>query len=192
MSARPQILAFAGSTRGGSFNKKLVRIAVRGAEKAGAACTVIDLRDFPIPIYDGDLEIAEGLPKHAKRLRDLLIAHQGLLISSPENNSSVSAVLKNAIDWATRTEDGQGDLAGFTGKVAGLLSASPGGLGGLRGLVHLRAILGNIGCLVVPDQFALRGAHKAFDEAGELADPKQAAEAERIGAVVAEVAGKLG
>ncbi|MDP3939510.1 MAG: NAD(P)H-dependent oxidoreductase [Deltaproteobacteria bacterium] len=142
MNAKPKVLAFAGSTRGDSFNKKLVRIAARGAEKAGATCTVIDLRDFPMPIYDGDLEAAEGLPKHAKRLRDLLI--------------------------------------------------SPGGLGGLRGLVHLRAILGNIGCLVVPDQFALRGAHKAFDESGELADPKQAAQAEQIGAVVAEMAGKLG
>jgi len=191
MSASPRILAFAGSARTGSFNKRLVRIAARGAEKAGVACTTIDLREFPMPLYDADLEAAEGMPEHARRFRELLIAHQGLLISSPENNSSISAVLKNAIDWATRTEDAQGDVAAFSGKVAGLLSASPGGLGGLRGLVHLRAILGNIGCLVIPEQFALRSAHKAFDAAGELSDPAQSAGAERIGAALAGIVSKL-
>lgn len=192
MSANHRILAFAGSARAGSFNKRLVRIAARGAEKAGAGCTVVDLRDYPMPLYDADLESAEGLPEHARRLRELLMTHQGLLISSPENNSSLSALLKNTIDWATRNADGEGDLSGFSGKVAGLLSASPGGLGGLRGLVHLRAILGNIGCLVVPEQFALRGAHKAFDEEGGLSDPKQAAQAEAVGAAVARIVLKLG
>lgn len=192
MSRKPRILAFAGSARAGSYNKKLVRVAARGAEKAGGECSVIDLRDFPMPIYDADLEAAEGMPPQAKRFRDLLLSHQALLISSPENNSSVSALLKNGIDWATRNEQGEGDVAAFKGKAAALLSASPGALGGLRGLVHLRAILGNIGCLVIPEQFALSRAHEAFDDAGEPIDPKQAARAEGIGAALARITAKIG
>src|SRR5579863_248360 len=163
---KPKILAFAGSTRTESFNKKLVRIAATGATEAGADVTVVDLRDFPMPLYDGDLEQKEGLPPNARKLKDLMLAHQGFLISSPEYNSSVSAVLKNAIDWASRQSEGEPSLACFKGKVAGIMSASPGGLGGLRGLVHVRAILGNIGMLVLPDQVAISKAHEAFNADG--------------------------
>ena len=102
MSNAPRILAFAGSAREESFNKRLVRVAAAGAEAAGVACTVLDLRDFPLPIYDGDLEAAEGLPENAKRLRELFLAHQGLLIASPEYNSSISPLLKNTLDWVSR------------------------------------------------------------------------------------------
>src|SRR3989338_2486857 len=103
-STNPKILAFAGSTRTESFNKKLVQIAVRGAKQAGADVAYIDLRDFPLPLFDGDLEAKEGLPANAKKLKALFLDHQGLLISSPEYNSSISGVLKNTIDWVSRSE----------------------------------------------------------------------------------------
>src|SRR6266446_5332539 len=102
MDTIPRILAFAGSTRAASFNKRLVRIAARGAEAAGAEVTVIDLRDLPLPLFDQDQEAAEGPPENAKRLKALMVASDGFLIASPEYNSSISAVLKNTIDWASR------------------------------------------------------------------------------------------
>jgi chromate reductase, NAD(P)H dehydrogenase (quinone) len=166
-----KILAFAGSTRTDSYNKKLVKIAAEGARSTGAEVTLIDLRDFPMPLYDGDLEAEHGLPEHAKRLKQLMIAHHGLLISAPEYNSSITGVLKNTIDWASRTEnDDEPPLVCFRGKTVGLLSASPGPFGGMRGLVHVRAILGNIGAHLLPDQVSISKAHEAFDGNGALKD----------------------
>lgn len=104
MAHTPRILTFAGSTRTDFYNKKLVRIAAAGAKAAGAEVTCLDLRDIPLPLFDEDLEAAEGLPASARQLKDLLLAHDGLLIASPEYNSSISAVLKNAIDWASRPQ----------------------------------------------------------------------------------------
>src|SRR5437879_5724181 len=100
MAYVPKILAFAGSTRRDSYNKKLVKIAIKGAEAAGAQVTYLDLRDLNLPLYDGDLEVSEGLPPGARKFKDLLFANDGIMISSPEYNSSISGVLKNAIDWA--------------------------------------------------------------------------------------------
>jgi chromate reductase, NAD(P)H dehydrogenase (quinone) len=188
---KPKILAFAGSTRTDSYNKTLVKIAGAGAQAAGAEVTYIDLRDFPLPLYDADIEKKEGLPPHAKRLRDLLSQHQGLLISSPEYNSSISGVLKNAIDWATRAENGEGDLSCFSNKVAVIMSASPGGLGGLRGLVTVRSILGNIQVMVLPDQIAISKAHEAFGPDGKLTDPKKQKSVEQLGRKLAEILAKL-
>ena len=173
MATIPTILAFAGSTRADSYNKKLVRLGADAARAAGVEVTVVDLRDLTMPIFDQDLEAAEGLPPNAVKLRELLLSHQGLLISAPEYNSSITAVLKNAIDWASRPAPGKVALACFNDKVAALLSASPGALGGLRGLVHLRSILGNINVIVLPGQFALARAGKAFNPDGTLRDPKQ-------------------
>ena len=180
MAYIPTILAFAGSTRTGSFNKQLVRVAAASARTAGAEVTLIDLRDLPMPLYDGDLEANEGLPQHAKTFKELLLAHQGLLISAAEYNSSITGVLKNGIDWASRLAPGEAPLACFTGKVAALMSASPGALGGLRSLVHVRAILGNIGVLVLPDQVAIPRAHEAFNPDGSLKDSKQHASIEKL------------
>src|SRR5262245_21683369 len=163
MSTTPRILAFAGSTRSGSYNKKLVQIAIAGARAAGAEVTPLDLRDLPLPLFDEDLEAKDGLLANARALKDLMLAHQGFLISAPEYNSSITAVLKNAIDWASRPVPGEAALACFTGKTAALMSASPGALGGLRGLVHVRAILGNINVLVLPDQVAVPRAFEAFN-----------------------------
>lgn len=171
---KPKILAFAGSTRTGSFNKQLLAVGVSAARAAGSEVTVVDLRDLALPLYDGDLEAGQGLPAGAKQFKKLLLEHQGLLISSPEYNSSITGVLKNAIDWASRAEtETEAPLIAFRGKVATLMAASPGGLGGLRGLVHLRAILGNIGVTVLPDQLTLSSAHEAFDSAGALKDERK-------------------
>jgi len=188
---KPKILAFAGSTRTDSFNKKLVKIAVTGAIEGGADVTVIDLRDFAMPLYDGDLEQQQGLPSNAKKLKDLMLSHQGLLISAPEYNSSISGVLKNTIDWVSRPSAGEESLACFKGKVAGIMSASPGGLGGLRGLVHVRAILENISVLVIPDQIAVGKAHEVFNADGTLKDKKQEDQVKRIGSSVAKLLLKL-
>lgn len=182
----PRILVFAGSTRTDSWNKKLARSAAEIASAAGAEATCIDLRELELPLYDGDLEARDGLPAGAKRLKELMKSHHAFLIASPEYNSSITAVLKNAIDWASRAEKDEKALAAFQGKLALLVAASPGALGGLRGLVHLRAILSNLGVLVLPEQLAVSKAHEAFDERGRLKDEKQRATLERhIAALIA-------
>lgn len=191
MAYTPKILAFAGSTRIDSYNKRLVKIAAAGAKAAGAEVTYIDLRDLPLPLFDEDLEAREGLPANARTLKDLLISHQGLLIASPEYNSSLTGVLKNAIDWASRPAPDEAPLAAFAGKVAAIMSTSPGGLGGLRGLVHLRSILGNIKVLVLPDQVAVPNAGQVFNADGSLKDPKQQESVGNLGRNVANILFKL-
>lgn len=179
-----RILAFAGSTRADSLNKRLARVAAGAAREAGAEVTELDLRDFPMPLYDGDLEAAEGLPEPALRFKALLLAHDGLLVAAPEYNGGPTGVLKNALDWASRSAPGEKPLAAFQGKVAGLLAASTGSLGGMRGLAILRLILSGIGVLVVPEQFALPRADGAFGPDGALLDPKHSASVKRVAAAV--------
>ncbi len=187
MSDKPKILCFAGSLRKDSLNKKLARLCRELAQEAGAEATFIDLKDFDLPIYDGDYEQANGLPEDAKKLKKILKEHQGLLIASPEYNSAISGALKNAIDWTSRPESGEKSLECFTGKVAGLLAASPGQLGGLRGLVSVRIILGNIGVIVLPDQIAISQANEAFESDGSLKDSKKQETVKRIVTRVIEV-----
>jgi len=189
--AVPRILAFAGSLRKDSYNKKLVQIAAQGARRAGAEVTYLDLKDYPLPIYDGDIEATTGIPENGVKLKKLFAAHDGLLIASPEYNSSVSAVLKNVIDWVSRPLPGEQGVADFVGKVAALVGSSPGSLGGLRGLVHLRAILGNIYVVVLPEQLAVAKAHEAFNADGSMKDPKQQASVEEVGANLAAFLKKL-
>ncbi len=189
--AKPKILAFAGSTRIDSFNKKLVKIAADGAMENGADVTIIDLRDYPLPLYDGDLEQQQGLPSNARKLKDIMLSHQGFLISSPEYNSSISGVLKNMIDWVSRPVEGEEPLACFKDRITGIMSASPGALGGLRGLVHVRAILENIRVIVIPDQIAVAKAHEVFNADGTLRDKNQEEQVKKIGARVAKMLIKL-
>lgn len=170
-----KVLAFSGSLRKGSYNKQLVRVAARFARDAGADVTELDLADHPLPIFDEDLETRDGVHPTAMKLKKLFREHDAFLISSPEYNSSLSAALKNTIDWLSRPVDGEPPLACFKGKTAALFAASPGALGGLRGLVHLRAILGNIGVLLLADQLAVGKANEAFAADGSLTNPKQAA-----------------
>ncbi len=193
---QPRILAFAGSLRAGSFNRRLVEIAAAGARDAGAEVTLADLREYPLPVFDEDLEARDGLHANARRFKDLLLANRGLLVACPEYNSSVTAAFKNVIDWASRPcagPDGTPEkpLGCFDGKIAALMSASPGALGGLRGLVHARAILGNIRVLVIPDQVAVPRAHEAFNADGLLRDPAQQAAVLALGARVAELVRRL-
>jgi len=169
----PRILAFAGSLRSASLNRKLLAVAVAGARSAGAEVTTIDLREFALPLYDGDLEAAQGIPPAARRLKDLFIEHQALLIACPEYNSSITAVLKNTLDWISRQDGAESGLVPYEGKVAGLFSASPGPFGAVRSLEAVRGVLMSLGCMVIPRRVALPRAHEAFAEDGTLKDPKQ-------------------
>ncbi len=168
MSAQLKVLGFAGSTREGSFNRQLLRAAAGLAVDAGLTVNIIDLREYALPLYDGDLEEREGLPANALKLKQLIASHDAVLLASPEYNASVSAVLKNTIDWTSRPGGAEDPGKVWNEKPVALLSASPGGLGGIRALNHLRAILLNVSALVLPAQFALGQAMEAFDEDGEL------------------------
>jgi chromate reductase, NAD(P)H dehydrogenase (quinone) len=191
MSNSPRILALAGSLRKDSFNKKLVQIAVQGARAAGAEVTFLDLRDYPLPVFDQDLEAAQGIPEAGKKLKEVMIAHDGFLLSCPEYNSSITAVLKNTIDWASRPQPGETPLVAFHGKVVTLMSASPGALGGLHGLVTVRSILSNIGAIVLPDQVAVAKAFEAFAPDGSLKDANQQQSIVNLGKGLTELLRKL-
>jgi len=192
MSDTLRILAFAGSTRRESFNKKLVQIAAAGAREAGADSTDIDLRDYRLPVFDQDHESEQGKPDHAKALKQMMIDHDAFLIAAPEYNSSITGVLKNSIDWVSRPDDGEAaPLVAFRGKVVTLMSASPGALGGLRGLVHLRSILGNLGCIVLPNQAVVPKAHEAFKDDGTLVDDAQQQRTLGLGRTLAAIGLKL-
>jgi chromate reductase len=186
----PKVLAFAGSLRTDSFNKKLIRIGAEGARAAGAEVTLIDLRDFPMPVYDGDLEAA-GMPETVLQLKKLFLDHQGLLIASPEYNGSIPGTLKNAIDWVSRVAPGERPLASYADKVAALLSASPGAAGGMRALVHLRASLTHINVLLIPQQVSVSKAHEAFNPDGSLKDAKQQAAVHNVAKKLVETIAKL-
>ncbi len=187
----PRILAFAGSTRNGSFNQQLVSIAAKGAIDAGADVTVINLKDYPLPLFDQDLETEQGAPENATKLKQLFFDHDGLLIASPEFNSSVTPLLKNVIDWVSRQAEGEAPLQAYKNKVTALLATSPGGLGGVRGLVHVRAILSSIGVIVLPGQIAVPNAMNAFDDNGQLKDEKKQSQVQDLGKSVAETVCKL-
>lgn len=162
--AGARLLAFCGSTRTGSYNQRLLDLAVQMARDEGAEVTDINLKDYDLPLYDGDLE-AGAFPKSADQLRALFIEHDGFLIASPEHNGSVSSVLKNAIDWASRPRAGEtmAALPAFRGKVAGIMAASISPFGGLRGLFALRQILGTIQTVVATEQVLVPFCEKAFD-----------------------------
>jgi NAD(P)H-dependent FMN reductase len=179
----PNILVFAGSLRQDSHSKKLARVAARMAETAGAEATYIDLRDYPMAIYDGDVEAADGPPENAFRLQELIAAQDGLIVVSPEYNHSIPALLKNTLDWVSRTPRVRGANP-FTGKVAGLMGASPGGLGGIQGLDHVRRVMEVVGAMVLPRVVALPHADQAFEADGQLKDAHMAG---RVGDLVSEL-----
>ncbi|MBL9077446.1 MAG: NAD(P)H-dependent oxidoreductase [Planctomycetes bacterium] len=186
-----KLLCIAGSLRTGAFSKQLARAAAALARAGGAEATCVDLRDHPMPLYDGDLEAASGLPEAAVRLRTIVQAHDALLIATPEYNASLPAVLKNALDWLSRPYAAEPTVSPFRDKVAGIMASSPGALGGMRALVHLRQVLMNLGVLVVTEQFALGNAERAFAADGGFADAKQAAAAQKVVQRVLHVAGRL-
>ena len=168
----PKILALSGSTRHDALNRKLIQAAVDATQAAGGEVTLIDLADYPLPLYNGDLEDRDGLPDNALRLKALFKEHDALLIASPEYNSSLPPLLKNTIDWISREWQGESGLVPYQNKVAAIMAASPGSLGGMRMLPHLRQILNALGVMVLPGQFSLADAEQAFDpESGALTSP---------------------
>lgn len=166
-----KLLIFAGSTRLNSFNRKLARVAAGMARTSGAEVTHIELADFDVPMYNADLE-AKGTPPDVMQLKQIMFEHPGWIICSPEYNGSYTALLKNTIDWVSSPVKGDPDwrdgFKSFSGKVVGLLSASPGELGGLRSQGHLVPLLLNAQCWVAPKAFALSHAGDAFDAQGQL------------------------
>jgi len=169
MSA-PRVLVLAGSLRRASLNKRLAKFAAKQVEEAGLSATYLDLKDYPLPVYDGDDEAEHGVPENARSLRQAFIDHEGLILVCPEYNGSISGALKNVIDWISRPDGDVPMTAAFRDLTALLLAASPGGLGGLRGLVHVRAILEGVGVFVIPQQLAVSAAHKVFDDEGAWLD----------------------
>lgn len=165
-----RILILAGSIRRDSVNRKLARAAAAHAGAAGAEVTLLELAEFPLPLYNGDLEATGGVPENALRLKEIFITHAAFVIVSPEYNSSIPALLKNAIDWISRPLPEQSGYLPFAGKAVALMSASPGALGGMRGLRHLRDVLTELQMIVLPKQVSLPAAHQAFTEDGTLLD----------------------
>ena len=170
-----RLLFFAGSTREGSYNKKLAWLAHRIAEANGIEGVLVDLKDYPMPLYDADLEKAEGPPQGARAFKALLGEYEGVFIASPEYNASVTPLLKNTIDWVSRVRaKGETGLEVFQSRVFAIGGASPGYYGGMRSLLMLRQILAvGIGALVIPQQIALPRAADAFEEDGSLKDEAQ-------------------
>jgi chromate reductase len=165
-----KLLAFSGSLRQHSLNQSIVIAASEGAKAAGADVTIVHLNDFKAPLFSEDDEAISGIPTGAKKLKALMMDHDGFLIATPEYNSSYSAALKNAIDWASRMEEGEKPLQAFKGKTATIMSASPGAIGGMRGLVTLRMLLGNIGMHVHPAQQAIGKVASVVDSSGKVTD----------------------
>lgn len=180
LSAEINVLAFAGSTKKESVNKKLIKNVAQIATDLGANVTVVDLKDYPIPFYDADLEASEGMPKNVKLLRNLMVQSQVIFIASPEYNHSIPAVLKNVLDWVSRSEKGERSREAFLGKKIGILSASPSKGGGAKGLIHLRDILEDQHAIVLPQQLSVPMAHTAFDEQDQLMDSKTRAELKQL------------
>ena len=167
MAESPRILAFSGSARKESLNRKFLAAAVQAVREAGGEVTLLDLNDFVLPLYHGDLEEAQGLPANAGKLIGLIKSHPALLIASPEYNSMITPLLKNTLDWCSRADDNP-----FEDKVAAVISASPGALGAVRSLVMAQQLLLKLGCQVVPGQVFLPQAHQAFDASGALKEER--------------------
>ena len=172
-----RLLFFAGSIREASYNKKLARLGQHIAEANGIEAVFVDLRDYPMPIYDGDLEAKEGPPVKAREFKALLGEYQGVFIASPEYNSSITPLLKNTLDWVSRVrEKGESGLEVFQTRVFAISGASPGYYGAMRSLLTLRQILAvGIGALVIPEQIAVPRAMDAFEADGSLKDKGQQA-----------------
>jgi NAD(P)H-dependent FMN reductase len=188
-----KLLFVAGSTRVGSLNARLARAAAATAERQGHPATVVDLADYPMPLYDGDIESLGGPPEAAHRLLDVMATHAGVFLASPEYNASMSPLLKNSIDWMSRVRTPEpSGLAVLGSRVFALGAASPGGTGGMRGLIGLRYCLEmGLSALVLPEQVLVARATAAFDDDGALRDPEAADRLGRVVARLADVAGRV-
>jgi chromate reductase, NAD(P)H dehydrogenase (quinone) len=189
-----KILVIPGSLRTGSYNVRLAALAVKELTLADADVTRISLADYPLPLYDADLQAKDGLPQDAVKLKQMMMAHQGVFIASPEYNASVTPLLKNTIDWISRVrERGEPALAAYKERVFALGSASPGRFGGMRSLLALRQVL-EIGCgaLVIPEQVSVAQADRAFDERDNLRDENTAGQLKKVVRRLIEMARQVG
>jgi len=184
------ILAFAGSARKDSWNRKVLQVAAEGAREAGADVTVANLGDFPMPIYNADWHQENGVPPAMRELRQLMVAANGLLIASPEYNTSITPLLKNTIDWLSQDIDGESGYAPFTGKICGLMGASNGAFGTIRALPHVSYILSNLGVFVLP-VVAVPAVGQAFDTEGHMTNERSKKMLVSLGARVAKTVVKL-
>jgi chromate reductase, NAD(P)H dehydrogenase (quinone) len=183
--AAPKILIIPGSLRTGSRNAKLAAAAADAFMQAGVDVTRISLGDFALPIYDGDLQANSGVPKNAINIKRMIAAHQGVLLVTPEYNSSVPALVKNSIDWVSRVQDpseSRGQV--FRERAFAIASASEGRLGGTRALAALRLILSACHATVIPNQLALSFADDAYDDTDRL---KHASDIEALQALVRQL-----
>jgi len=188
MAQKPKILAFAGSLREHSFSKRVVKTAMKGAENAGAEVTYVDLRSFPMPIYNEDDHKENGFDPNAAKLQKLLAEHDGFLIASPEYNGSLSGALKNMIDWTSRQSDEYKMVEVFKGKWAAIMTESPGAFGGLRCLGHLRTVLSIMFVNVLPTEIAVGKVHEMFDGDGEeMTNEKMKKILEDLGASLVDI-----
>jgi NAD(P)H-dependent FMN reductase len=186
-----RIAVISGSLRDGSYNTALARYIAKHMESMGAVeIDEISLKELDLPMFSEDLE-AENFPEKAIDLKKRLIASDGMLMTCPEYNGSITGALKNAIDWASRPRPDEKQLECFSGKVGALAAASPGALGGLRGMRHVRQILAGIQVLMTPAEYALGSAHQAFDDNGDLKDDKAASMAKNVGSQLVETTQKL-
>jgi chromate reductase len=186
-----KILAFDGSGRKGSTNHQILDIVAAGARQANAEVTFINLRDYDIPLYDGDLEAEQGLPQGVKTLKGIFDAHDALLIASPEYNGSFTPLLKNTLDWISRPQQGETSMQQFKGKAVALAATSPGKLGGLRGLYQLQHLMFILQSFVLPQIIAVGGAKDAFDENAQLKDEAMQKNALQLGERLAKTARAL-
>jgi chromate reductase len=189
----PKILVFAGSIRSGSYNARLAALATKELVLAGADVTRISLADYPMPLYDGNLEATSGPPPNAVKLKQHMMAHKGVFIVSPEYNASVTPLLKNTIDWVSRVrERGEPPLAAYKNRVFAIGGASDGAYGAMRSLMALRQVL-ELGCgaLVIPDQIAVNRASEAFDEMDNLKDERAAGLLKRVAQRLTDMAREI-
>jgi chromate reductase len=177
----PKILVFAGSNRTRAFSGQVADVATRTLAALGADVTRIALIDYPLPIMDQDLEAEKSIPENAMKLGRLFAAHDGILIASPEYNSSIPPLLKNTIDWVSRiSRDGEKPLKPYAGKIVALCSSSDGNFAGIRGLYHLRSVLMNVGTQIISEQCSVAHAHEAFAEDGSFHDARTTRGMERV------------
>jgi NAD(P)H-dependent FMN reductase len=192
--AQARILVFAGSARKDALSKRVARAAHVAVIEAGGAATLIDLADYHAPLYNGDLEAAQGVPPETTRLLAQIEAHDGMLIASPEYNGSMTPLLVNTFDWISRIfsppapRNGLDILAGMPVAITG---SSPGALGGLRALFHLRDLLGNLGMLVLPKQLAVGKSNEAVTPEGVIVDERQRRAMLGVAKALVDTAAKL-
>ena len=182
----PRILAFSGSARRASLNKKLLAAVIAEVRVAGGEVTHLEINDYPLPLYHGDLEEEQGMPENAAKLVALIAGHDALLVASPEYKTMITPLLKNTIDWCSRAEANP-----FAGRVAAVVSASPGPYGGVRSALQARQLLMKLGCAVLPAECAVPKANEAFDENGGLKNPRVLEAARKVAAALVRMTGRL-